>query len=107
MIEINNLTNFRLDKELFTGLAKKALKGENRGTKTVSLAFVSKEEIKKLNNKFRKKNNPTDVLSFKLSEKNFLGEILICPEVVKKNAKKYKTDLRTAAFISALKKLAR
>jgi probable rRNA maturation factor len=99
MIEINNLTNFPVDKKSFSQVAKKVLKGENRETKNISLAFVGKEEIKKLNKKFRKKNKATDVLSFSaqggpasgwnIEEENYLGEIIICPEVVKENAKKY------------------
>ena len=40
MIEINNLTNFAVDKKSFSQVAKIVLKGENRGTKTISLAFV-------------------------------------------------------------------
>ena len=89
MIEINNLTSFAVDKKLFTGIAKKVLSGENRGTETLSLAFISKEEIKKLNKKFRGKNKPTDVLAFggisnfEFRISNFLGEVVICPEVVK------------------------
>jgi probable rRNA maturation factor len=83
MIEINNLTNFRVDTKLFTGVAKKVLSGENRGTENISLALVSKTEIKKLNKKFRKKDKATDVLSFELKEGKYLGEIIICPEVVK------------------------
>ena len=94
MLEINNLTNFVLDKRSFSTVAKKVLKGENRETETLSLAFVGKEEIKKLNKKFRKKNKATDVLSFKLNEGNSLGEIIICPEVVKENAKKYGVDFK-------------
>jgi len=93
MIEINNLTNKgllnRVDKTTFSTVAKKVLIGENRGTETISLAFVDKAEIKKLNKKFRNKNKPTDVLSFNLNEKGYLGEIIICPDVVKENAKKY------------------
>jgi len=87
MIEINNLSKISIDKKFFSTVAKKVLSGENRGTETLSLAFVGKEEIKSLNKKFRKKNKETDVLSFALSEKNYLGEIIICPEVVKENAK--------------------
>jgi probable rRNA maturation factor len=45
--------------------------------------------MQKLNKNFRKKNKPTDVLSFDLREGNYLGEIIICPKVVKDNAKKY------------------
>ena len=89
MIEINNLTNFVLDKRSFSTVAKKVLLGENREIETLSLAFVSKEEIKKLNKKFRKKNKSTDVLSFELKKSNCLGEIIICPAIVEGNAKKY------------------
>ena len=85
MIEINNLTNFKVDKKSFSQVAKKVLSGENRGTETLSLAFVNEEEIKKLNKKFRNKNKPTDVLSFELSDDKSLGEIVICPKVVKEN----------------------
>ena len=103
MIEINNLSNFRLDKKLFTAIAKKVLSGENRGKETLSLAFVSKEEIKKLNKKFRGKNKPTDVLSFELKEKNNLGEIVICPEVVKPDKSQRHFD--GPAIISAKRNL--
>jgi len=93
MIEINNLTKGyplgRVDKKLFSTVAKKVLKGENRERETISLAFVGKAEIKKLNKKFRKKNKATDVLSFDLNEGGYLGEIVICPEVVKENAERY------------------
>ena len=94
MIEINNLSRFSIDKKKFSTVAKKVLKGENRKTETLSLAFVSREEIKKLNKKFRKKNKATDVLSFELKEKNHLGEIIICPDIVKENAKKYGVPIK-------------
>ncbi|MEK7540694.1 MAG: rRNA maturation RNase YbeY [Patescibacteria group bacterium] len=91
MIEINNLTNFAVDKKFLTGVAKKVLKGENRKRENISIAFISSGEIKKLNQKYRKKNKPTDVLSFSktLDFKSGVAEIVICPEVVKENAKKY------------------
>ena len=92
MIEINNLTESSLspvDKNIFSTVAKNVLKGENRGTENITVAFVDKAEMKKLNKKFRQKNKPTDVLSFNLDEKGYLGEIIICPDVVKENAKKY------------------
>jgi len=90
MIEINNLTNFAVDKKLLKGVAKKVLKGENREIENISIAFVSSDEIKKLNQKYRKKNKATDVLSFgkTLDFKSDTAEIIICPEVVKKNKDK-------------------
>ena len=87
MIEINNLTNFAVDKAFFLGVAKKVLKGENRGTENLSIAFVVPEEIQKLNKRYRKKDTPTDVLSFeKVSEfKDEASEVIICPHVVRGN----------------------
>lgn len=97
-MEINNLVKFSVDKKHFSTIAKKVLLGENKKKEKFSLAFVSKEEIRKLNKKFRRKNKPTDVLSFELKQAkelpNFLGEIVICPEVVKENAKKYGVSAR-------------
>ncbi len=53
----------------------------------LSFSFVSKEEIYKLNKKYRKKDKPTDVLSFSLSKTS--GEILICKEVAKLKSKDF------------------
>jgi len=90
MLEINNLTNFIVDKKILSTVAKKVLIGENRETENISLVFVGKKEIKKLNKKYRKIDKSTDVLSFDLSANyklptanSYLGEIVICPEVVK------------------------
>ncbi len=82
MIEINNLSSFRISRARFSTVAKIVLKGENRVREKISLAFVNKAEIKKLNKKFRNKNRETDVLSFEL-DNGYLGEVVICPEVVK------------------------
>ena len=93
MIEINNLSNTYIDKKFFSTVAKKVLSGENRRTEIISLALVGKAEIKKLNKKFRKKDEATDVLSFELqpagSKEGCFGEIIICPDIVKENAEKY------------------
>ena len=102
MIEINNLSRCVLNKKTFSTVAKKVLLGENRTRENISLAFVNTREIKKLNKKFRKKNKPTDVLSFDLKEslgsaqdgKKYLGEIIICPEIVRANAKKYGVPIK-------------
>ena len=99
-MEINNLTNFSVNEKIFSTVAKNVLKGENRKTETISLAFVDKKEIRKLNKKFRKKDKATDVLSFELlstdSAEGYLGEIIICPEVVEENAKKYREQEKDA-----------
>ncbi len=50
----------------------------------LSLVFVSHATSKKFNNLYRNKNNPTNILSFPLSEKE--GEILIDIKIIKKEA---------------------
>ncbi len=49
-------------------------------------------KMKKLNNKFRKVNKTTDVLSFplniKMKSNNYLGDIAICYEIINKRSKK-------------------
>lgn len=67
----------------------------------VGLEVVEKKEIKKLNKKFRQIDTPTDVLSFPIHEVTpkvadhpiLLGDIVICPEVLMENAKKYNIDI--------------
>ncbi len=85
MIEINNLTNFAVDKAFFSGVAKKVLKGENKEKTHLSIAFVSPGEIQKLNKTYRKKDKPTDVLSFeKVSDfKDECAEVILCPAYIK------------------------
>jgi probable rRNA maturation factor len=61
----------------------------------LNIVFIEKDEIKQLNKKFRKKDNPTDVLSFSYqcdctefnTQKGFktAGEIIISPEVAREN----------------------
>lgn len=68
----------------------------------VDLLFVTKSKMKKLNNFYRKKNYTTDVLSFPLNSKielNFLevipiGQIIISPWKIKKQAKEFNHSLR-------------
>ena len=56
----------------------------------VNLSFISKKAIKELNSEFLKKDKPTNVLSFPSAGLSFsdeiLGDIAICPEIIKKEA---------------------
>ena len=53
----------------------------------LSLVFVSREEIRKLNRTYRNKNKATDILSFPLSDS--VGEIFINQEEARKESKKF------------------
>lgn len=102
MIQINNLTTREIDEEFLKKVAIMVLKGEKKASKTLSLALVGSSTIRKANKLYRGKNQVTDVLSFpesKVSLEEFkvgpqkktknLGEIIICPKRVKKNARRY------------------
>lgn len=67
----------------------------------LDISFVDENTIKNLNEKFRKIKEPTDILSFsyinssKINTSNnkqplLIGELIICPRIAYKNAKKLK-----------------
>lgn len=102
MVEINNLTKFSLNEKRIKEVLEKAFRFRKIN---LSVAFVGPKTIKKINRKYRNKDKTTDVLSFsglKKNEKKFkrkdlenaedLGEIIICPQEIKKNSKKFKSD---------------
>ena len=95
MIEINNLSlkYKKIDTVFLKKVATKVLKGEKNKKKIeLSIAIVNPQEIKKLNKEYRKKNKPTDVLSFGEIGGD-ITEIVICPEEVEKNGKDFKKEL--------------
>lgn len=93
MIEINNLTARTVSEEFIVNVAKLVLKGENKKNASLSIALVGPKIIKALNKKYRGKNRATDVLAFcensKLKTPGGLGETVICPGEVDKNAKRF------------------
>ena len=57
----------------------------------IDISFCSKNDIQRLNKKFRQKNQPTNVLSFPDKEmlnisKECRGEIIVCIDVLKEEA---------------------
>jgi probable rRNA maturation factor len=53
------------------------------------IVFVDPLEMKRLNKTFRKRNYATDVLSFESDEKDVIGELVICPQVIARQAKEH------------------
>ena len=54
-----------------------------------SILLTNNNMMKSLNKKFRKKNNPTDVLSFPFKKnKKYLGDIAVSYEILSKRPKK-------------------
>tara|TARA_Y100001970_G_C14218713_1_gene851249 strand:+ start:302 stop:736 length:435 start_codon:yes stop_codon:yes gene_type:complete len=52
-----------------------------------SILLTNNKKIKDLNYKFRKKNKPTDVLSFQSNDKDYIGDIAISYEMINKKSK--------------------
>ena len=59
-----------------------------RKNQEFSILLTNNKKMKSLNLKFRKKNKPTDVLSFVSHDKIYIGDIAISYEIVNKRSKK-------------------
>ena len=78
-----------LDRSRLRDVARAVLAGENIGDYEISLAFVDNPTIQRLNKQFLDHDEPTDVLSFPLSEPNakkLAGELVIGAEVALEQA---------------------
>ncbi|KKR48865.1 MAG: putative rRNA maturation factor [Candidatus Magasanikbacteria bacterium GW2011_GWC2_40_17] len=91
-LEIFNLTQ---DQNVLVWLKEIAKKvSQNlKIKKDFSVILVGDKKIRQLNWQYRKKNKITDVLSFE-GEADFLGEVVISLPEAKRQAKKYKLNLK-------------
>lgn len=105
-LEFINLTQYPIQKKFFEKILQVVRTKERIKENTlVGLVFVGKERIRDINKKYRGKNQITEALSFpflevqKSTKKEFqfiesketpqnLGEIFLCPNKIKKQAKK-------------------
>jgi len=69
--------------------ATRLLKKEGSGKGRVDIILVGNALLHRLNRRFRKKDAPTDVLSFNFDLPDFLGEIYISLPRVRQQAKTY------------------
>ena len=91
-IGINNKTKSRLNLKVIRGVAEKFLRINKINNKVLSIAFVGDKEMRRLNNKYRQKNRPTDILSF-AGEDDFLGEIIMDYAQIRRQAKVFKNKI--------------
>lgn len=103
-LEINNVTKSPLRDSFLRLITRKTI--EKSGSDflkkkniSLSVAIVGKKEIRKINRKYRRKNQVTDILSFpeyrgarqmKAAKERdlFLGELIICYDDIKDYAQK-------------------
>ncbi|MFH1233825.1 MAG: rRNA maturation RNase YbeY [Patescibacteria group bacterium] len=88
LIEVNNQTKKKINLTLVKKTTELFLRYYRLGNKEVSLALVENKTIRRLNRIYRNLNKTTDILSFSDTDKNnFLGEIIINYDQIKKQAK--------------------
>ena len=108
-----NTIDVSYDKESYKELAPKkfVLEYLNRVLSEIklsnvefSVSFINEVNMKKMNRKFRGIDDSTDILSFAAEDddgfgfisagrrKRVLGDMLICPEVLKRNAQTFKVS---------------
>jgi probable rRNA maturation factor len=78
-----------VDRALIKNSARTVLEGEGIAEAEISLAFVDNPTIHQLNKRYLQHDEPTDVLSFPLSEPNakkLMGELIIGAEVANAEA---------------------
>jgi probable rRNA maturation factor len=73
-------------KAAFSYLGVAAIEGE------IELKFVSRAEIKRLNNVYRGIDAETDVLSFCINESPLVGQVFICYTYTKSSAREQNKD---------------
>jgi len=89
-----------LDQDFLKRAVRAVLKKEKKIDSKIEIIFLSRHQIEKLNFNYRKKKEPTDILSFgkanqfPLEDKNYLGELVVCFPCIKNNAKKFKESLK-------------
>ena len=85
-------------------IVQTVLQGEDEQDAEISLAFVDNPTIHRLNQRFLKHDEPTDVLSFPLSETGahkLQGELVIGAEVAKEQAAErgHEVDAELALYV--------
>lgn len=92
-IELINQTQKRVPRKKLVSFASMALRILAKDHRlqfelaSLTLVFVSKSSIRKINQQYRNKDKPTDVLSFSADEG--LGELVLCYEVIQAYAKEH------------------
>jgi len=85
-----------IDRRRMREIARAVLEGENVPDAEISLAFVDNATIHQLNKRYLGHDEPTDVLSFPLSEpgmKRLAGELVIGAEVARTHAERRGHDV--------------
>ena len=75
--------------EVYRELKKRKILSAQQVQRDLTLVFLKKTPARKINAEFRGKDYATDVLSFDSLDPSSLGELVLCSQVLKKQAKEH------------------
>ena len=90
MVELRNLTKSRVNERFLRKIVERVVRSERKKL-NVAVIIVGPKRMKELNKLYRKKNSPTDVLSFRYDDS---GEVVLCLREIKKNAKRFNAQFQ-------------
>jgi probable rRNA maturation factor len=88
MVEITNKTKQKINRSEIEKIVEEFLKHYKIKAKEVSIVFIGDKKMRELNKSYRGIDKTTDILSFN-GEGDFLGEIIISPAQIKKQAREF------------------
>lgn len=95
-IAVNNKSKSKITKKSCLEKADLFAKQKKLKISNLSIAFVYDKEMEEINNKYLNHEGTTDVITFDYSEegiKEIDGEIIICIDQAKRQAREYKVKL--------------
>lgn len=92
----NHTRKFKVNKRKLFDIVNRIAEIAGVDNGSLSLSFVGEKRIRQINKDFRKKDSPTNVISFPFMDivngERLLGDIVICPLIAKKQALKQGND---------------
>lgn len=105
-ISIFNRTKAKIDTKYYLEFSSKIIDQISlKKSISFSVSFVAPKESQKLNNRYRKKNKPTNILTFKVGDITEnenpaeLGDIFLCSDIIKKEESSLNQKNRTEHLI--------
>jgi probable rRNA maturation factor len=103
---INVSRCYFLNQKSLKSIVKFILNNVGISSANLSIVFVTDREIRNLNYLYRKKDKPTDVLSFSMREgrrikgdSSILGDVVISVDRARKQAKKFGSTFKKEIFL--------
>lgn len=98
MITIISYTKDKLplQKKEIQYLIETVTKSEKVAVREVALVIVGTTRMRTLNKRYRKKDAPTDILSFQADDDEAWGDLILCPAYIEKKAREYNQSKKEA-----------